>query len=137
VEGYELTVTASPSCTFPQEIRQRRYDARVVDNPFGLFVFLNNSNMVAWGGASGFTGTRNDSAVQFHVSDSFDEDFHFIEQIDTGRFLSYWGTAAGEVRQGTITTVFNGAVTLKSGATILTTCEATDHVFELVRSNGS
>jgi hypothetical protein len=133
---YKLTVTASPSCTLPPEVRQRRYDARIVDVRNNLFVELSGAVMVTWASTPGFTGTRHDSVVQFDVSDGLDDTYSFIERVGPGRDLYYSGTALGDVRDATIVAVFSGRLVLRGGVAVLAECEATDHLFELVRSNG-
>jgi hypothetical protein len=134
---YKLTVTASPSCTLPPEVRQRRYDARIVEIPHNLFVQLSGADMVVWGGKPGFTGTRHKSVVRFDVTDTFDDGYNFIERVWPGSDLYYSGTALGDARDATIVAVFSGTLVLRSGVAVVAECEATDHLFELVRSNGS
>jgi hypothetical protein len=128
-------VTASPSCTLPPEVRQRRYDARIVETQNNLFVELSGAVMVTWGGRPGFTGTRHDSVVRFDVTDTFDDGYNFVERIGPGRDLYYSGSAVGDVRDATIVAVFSGTLVLRGGAAVVAECEATDHLFELVRSN--
>jgi hypothetical protein len=74
--------------------------------------------------------------VRFDVSDTFDDGYSFIERVGPGSDLYYSGTALGDVRDATIVAVFSGTLVLRSGVAVLAECEATDHLFELVRSNG-
>jgi hypothetical protein len=137
---YRLTVTASPSCVLPPEVRQRNYDARILDTQQDLVVLLSGPNLVAWGGQTGFTGSRDQSTVRFVVRDTFDDGYNFIERIDPGtpdgrgrKDLYYSGTAAGNAGEMRIVVAFSGKLELRSGLATLAKCEATDHRFELTR----
>ena len=133
--AYRLIVTASASCVLPPEVRQRSYDARILQMQRDLFVLLTGANLVAWGGSTGFIGSRDTNVVRFVVRGTFDDGYNFIEQIDSAprRDLYYSGTAAGDADETRIVAAFSGKLELRSGLTTLAKCEATDHRFELTR----
>jgi hypothetical protein len=139
--NFRLTVTASPSCVLPPEVMQRRYDATILQMQRELFVLLTGANLVAWGGQTGFSGSRDQSAVRFVVRDTFDDGYNFIERIagtsTDATDLYYAGTAVGAADQTRIVAAFNGKLELRRGSTTIARCEASDHRFELTRFGGS
>jgi hypothetical protein len=106
-----------------------------------LFVLLTGANLVAWGGQTGFSGSRDQSAVRFVVRDTFDDGYNFIERIagtsTDATDLYYAGTAVGAADQTRIVAAFNGKLELRRGSTTIARCEASDHRFELTRFGGS
>lgn len=135
VQGvYQLTMIASPSCTLPAELLQRRYTARIRGTQ-GLTVDLTGANMEAWEGA-GFEGVQNGNEVNFFIRDTYDisNDYVFIERLPSGMNLAYSGTATGSLEEGGIVATFRGTIQHRSpAASTGATCDAPDHRMEFVR----
>lgn len=136
---YRLTVSAAPSCVLPSDVRQRSYDARILEVDRNLSVLLSGATFALWGGQPGFTGSRDRSTVHFVVTDTYDDGYNFIEMIEPGRYLQYAGTAVGTADRTRIVATFSGKLELQAsvaGATSAS-CVAADHRFELTRTDGS
>jgi hypothetical protein len=67
---YKLTVTPSPSCTFPPNLFPRHYGADIQNAAGELVVGLSGAQFALWtGGKAGFTGTLDGDVLRFTVSD--------------------------------------------------------------------
>ena len=142
VGDYQLTFTASPSCSLPAQFMKRTYQAHIrawVNFPNVAVDVSGRTFFHDW--AVGFGGTRNGDTVQFNIvgmgNDSFDDLFnsHLAESIDGTTWLTYDGTAVASIRGNSITGTFNGQIALRQDASraVLAECRATDHKIEFVR----
>jgi hypothetical protein len=137
IQGWwELTFTASPSCTtLPPETRTRTYTARIWEQT-RLEVELSGADMEAWWGA-GFTGIRTRDTVSFELVDTYslDADYVFIERLDPGRNLGFAGTATGTIGEGSIVATFSGRVQLRAVISpfVFAECRADDHRLKFTR----
>jgi hypothetical protein len=137
VDGvYALTVTASSSCTtLPPEVMHRTYPAQVSDRQGKLSVVLQGDNFLVWG-EPGFTGSRDGPRATFTISDDLDADYYILEQVGADRYLSFAGTAVGEISDKRIAATFDGRIYVRhlspSGG-IVAECRASDHRLEFVR----
>lgn len=136
---YRLTVSAAPSCVLPSDVKQRGYDARILEVDRNLSVLLSGAAFALWGGQPGFTGSRDQSTVHFVVSDTFDDGYNFIEMIESGQYLYYSGTAVGTADRTRILATFSGKLELQASVAGATSawCVAADHRFELTRTDGT
>lgn len=132
--AYRMAFTASPTCSLPAQAMRRSYDASLLQIGQDLFVLLRGGNMVAWGGLTGFTGSRDGNAVRFVVRDTFDDGYNLIERIDAIGDLYYSGTASGTADGMRILATFSGTLSLRgaNGAN-LGACLG-NHQFELTRT---
>jgi hypothetical protein len=133
---YQLTMIASPSCTLPAELLQRRYAARIRGTQ-GLIVDLSGASMEAgWSADAGFTGALNGNEVTFYIHDTYthDNDYVFIERLPSGMNLAYSGKATGSLEEGGVVATFRGTIQHRSpAASTGATCDAPDHRMEFVR----
>jgi hypothetical protein len=134
VDGvYELTITASPSCTtLPAEVMHRTSTAQVTEKQGQLFVVLKEEP--ATYGDPGFTGSRTGQTARFDMSDDVFAAYAMVVVIGQGTYLSYVGRAVGEIADRRIAATFDGTITLRhSSWSIIGECRAADHRLELVR----
>lgn len=142
VGDYQLTFTASPSCSLPAQFMKRTYRAniRAWTNYPGVAVDVSGGTFYQdW--AVGFGGTRNEDTLHFTIvgmgKDSFDDlfNYHLAELVDGTKWLTYDGTAVATIGGNSITGAFDGRISLLDQATraILAECRTTDHKIDFVR----
>ena len=140
VGDYQLTFTASPSCSLPARFMKRTYKATIkawanyppvaVDVSGGTFI-------QDW--AVGFDGTRDGDTLHFTIVGLADFPFSgysLTELVDGTNWLMYEGTVVATILGNNITGAFAGRISLLDQATraILAECRATDHKIDFVRS---
>ena len=139
VGEYQLTFTASPSCSLATDLMKRTYKANV-----RAWVNYPNVAVDVWGArffqdwATGFDGTRHGDTVQFNIVGLGNDLFgpNLAELIDGTKWLTYDGTAVATIRGNAISSgAFDGQIALRDDATraVLAECRATDHKIEFVR----
>jgi hypothetical protein len=140
---YQLTVTASSSCTFRAPLMKRIYRANVkawVDYQYVAVDVSGGSFFRDW--ATGFDGTRDGDTVSFRIvgipTDDFlgyFYDYGLAELIDGTELLTYDGKAVATIRGSSITGDLDGRISLLDYATraVLAECRATDHKLDFVR----
>jgi hypothetical protein len=126
---YRLTVQPSPTCAaLGWGANQLVYNARVETWDRGVFVILGPTDrLVAWGGETGFTGTREGDRISFVIRDTFDDGYNFVGRHPTLGDVYYQGVAVARYGGGPIVASFDGQI-----RTSATTCQATDHRLELM-----
>jgi hypothetical protein len=148
VGEYQLTFTASPSCSLPTQLMKRTYKANLKAwvNFAPVAVDVSGAKFFHdW--AAGFDGTRNGDTMQFEIVGmnlNFPPyGYSLAELIDGNTWLAYDGAARATIRGNTISGAFDGKVVLREvlsddaygtvlGA-VLAECRATDHKIEFVR----
>ena len=110
---YKMTITASPNCSLPPEVRQRTYVARVAETRPGYFTVTlrgaDFSAMALWGHV-GFEGRRDGDVMRFVIGNGDGGDYYFIERIDATRNLIYEGVAGATIGDKTIAGNLNGEI---------------------------
>jgi hypothetical protein len=128
---YTLTFTAAPSCSLPADIARRRYTATIAEPRPGLLAVDLRDADFAWGATSHmvrFSGTRDGDELRFSIEVG--------ERVDTGRELSYYGTATATLADRSIGGTFNGHIWLNAAGNLydwLADCAAGDHTIDFVR----
>lgn len=136
---YQLTLTASPSCSLPTQLMKRIYKAHIrawAGFPEVAVDVTGAAFFEDW--AVGFGGTRDGDTLRFKIvgmgDGSFDDLFnaHFAEQIDATKWLAYDGTAVATIGGNkSITGAFDGQIALRDASrAVLAECRATDHKIE-------
>lgn len=141
IEGeYQLTVTASPSCSLPAEVRQRTYAARVTEaKPGYVTVALSGADFSfipeKLGGEAGFDGVRNGDALRLVANNGYGGGYYFMELIDGTNFLSYDFVTAARIGDSVIAGTFVGEIAYHpfGRGPSLGYCAATDHQIAFVR----
>lgn len=142
VGDYQLTFTASPSCSLPTQFMIRTYRANIrawTDYPRVAVDVSGGTFFQDW--AVGFDGTRDGDTLHFTIvgmgNDSFDDlfNYHLAELVDGTKWLTYDGTAVATIRGNNVTGAFDGRISLLDQTTraILAECRATDHKIDFVR----
>lgn len=134
---YQLTLTASPRCSLPAEVRQRTYTARVTEaKPGYLTVTLSGAGfpVPADGTQNGFEGMRNRDALRFVIYNGYGGEYWFIENTDGTRNLFVEGVASATIGDGTIAGTFVGELRyFVPGQPWIGYCSAADHHMTFVR----
>lgn len=140
---YQLTFTASPSCSLPASFMKRTYKAniRAWQNFPQVAVDVSGGTFFRdW--AVGFGGTRDGDTLSFTIVGipagdflSYAYDSGLAELIDGTELLTYDGTAVATIRASNITGTFDGRISLLDYATraVLAECRGTDHKLDFVR----
>jgi hypothetical protein len=140
---YQLTFTASPSCSLTPQVMRRTYHANVgawVDHS-AVAVEVSGARFYRdWG--IGFDGTRDGDTVRFKivgVPTGFPDSFYdsgLAEVIDQTKWLTYDGTAVVHIAGNSVTMgTFDGLIALRdaSSEATLVECRARDHKVEFAR----
>ena len=138
VGDYQLTFTASPSCSLPTQFMKRTYKANFrawINYPDVAVDVSGGTFFQDW--AVGFGGTRDGDTLHFTIV-GMASDFYgysLAELVDGTKWLTYDGTAVATIRGNNITGPFDGRISLLDEATraILAECRATGHKIDFVR----
>lgn len=142
VGDYQLTFTASPSCSLPTQFMKRTYSANIrawTNYPSVAVDVSGGTFFQDW--AVGFGGTRDGDTLHFTIvgmgNDSFDDlfNYHLAELVDGTKWPTYDGTAVATIRGNNVTGAFDGRISLLDQTTraILAECRATVHKIDFVR----
>jgi hypothetical protein len=137
IEGvYQLTVTASPSCSLPAEAKQRTYTAAIAETtPGHVTVSLSGAEFVLGeGNQAGFEGIRDGNTIRFVVDNGPGPGYWLIEQINGTKYLNIEGVALATIGDGSITGIFHAEMRyFVHGGQWLGRCSASDHRMTFVR----
>ncbi len=93
---YQLTITASPSCSLPSEVRQRTYTVKIEEATRGYVTVTATAGSFALSeppaDPAGFEGTRDGDKMRFLIYNGYGGPY-FIERIDETRNLFFEGVA--------------------------------------------
>jgi len=130
---YRVTIGASRSCDLPTAAMERTFEAVVEEVEGTLYVEATGYQFVAWGGRTGFTGTRDGDHVTFEIRDTYDEGYNLVERVADVGDVCFAGTANGTIRDGDVAATFDGTIGVQGTSEY---CSATDHRLEMIRTGG-
>ena len=137
VGDYQLTFTASSSCSLPMQVTKRTYKANVrawVNYPNVAVDVSGGTFFQDW--AVGFGGTRDGDTLYFAIVGMAGDFYNYslAELIDGTKWLTYDGTAVATIRGNNITGAFDGRISLLDATrAILAECRTSDHTVDFVR----
>jgi len=123
---YLVTILAAATCDLPSAAMARTFEAIVFEQGTEVVVEAQGYEFVAWGGGTGFTGTREGNVVTFEIRDTYDDGFNLIERIDGIGDLYFSGTASGTIRGRDVDAIFDGTLQVAGRA-----CTSSQHGLSL------
>ena len=138
IEGeYQLTMTASPTCSLPAEVKQRTYTATIAETtPGAVTVSLSGAEFVLTEvNEAGFEGVRNGDTVRFVIDNGYGPGYWLGEGIDGTKILTFEGVALATIGDKNIEGTFYGEMRyfVPGQRPLLGDCVAADHRISLTR----